>query len=314
MSHGRAVLTMVLVTLLWSIAGVVTRQLEAAQTFEITFWRSAANALALGVILTMRLGLRPLLAIYRHAGRTFWASAVCWSVMFTAFMVALTLTTVANVLVTMALVPVATAVVAHVFLHHRQPLRTWLATLVAGAGIAWMFGSQAGTGSQRDVLGIGVALLVPAAGSVQWVLQQHNAQHRRGGQGGEDLPSDMTPAILVGALLSAAVTAPLAWPFQGTVRDVAWLSMLGMVQLAIPCLLAVKASRVLKAPEVALLGLLETLFGVSWTWLAGQEHPSASVLGGGALVLGALAINEVLTLVRGRRAEPVRTGQTGAAP
>ena len=46
LSHRQAVLTMVGVTLLWSIAGVVTRHLESAASFEVTFWRSAANALA----------------------------------------------------------------------------------------------------------------------------------------------------------------------------------------------------------------------------------------------------------------------------
>jgi hypothetical protein len=47
MTHGRAVSLMVLVTLMWSTAGVVTRHLEAARSFEVTFWRSAFNALAL---------------------------------------------------------------------------------------------------------------------------------------------------------------------------------------------------------------------------------------------------------------------------
>ena len=45
MTHRRAVFTMIAVTLMWSIAGVVTRQLEAARSFEVTFWRSAFNAL-----------------------------------------------------------------------------------------------------------------------------------------------------------------------------------------------------------------------------------------------------------------------------
>ena len=35
-------------------------------------------------------------------GRAVWLSGACWAVMFTAFMVALSLTTVANVLVTMS--------------------------------------------------------------------------------------------------------------------------------------------------------------------------------------------------------------------
>jgi drug/metabolite transporter (DMT)-like permease len=40
MSHRRAVALMVLVTLLWSIAGVVARHLDNAGSFEVTFWRS----------------------------------------------------------------------------------------------------------------------------------------------------------------------------------------------------------------------------------------------------------------------------------
>lgn len=42
MSHRRAVVTMVLATLLWSIAGVVTRHLDSATSFEGTFWRAAS--------------------------------------------------------------------------------------------------------------------------------------------------------------------------------------------------------------------------------------------------------------------------------
>jgi hypothetical protein len=44
MSHRRAVALMVLVTLLWSIAGVVSRGTStAAGSFEVTFWRSAVQ-------------------------------------------------------------------------------------------------------------------------------------------------------------------------------------------------------------------------------------------------------------------------------
>ena len=71
-----------------------------------------------------------------------------------------------------------------------------------------------------------------------------------------------------------------------------------MVQLAIPCLLAVRVARVLSAPELSLLGLLEVVFGVAWVWLGTDEAPSFAVLGGGALVLGALAANEALALRR----------------
>jgi drug/metabolite transporter (DMT)-like permease len=55
-------------------------------------------------------------------------------------------------------------------------------------------------------------------------------------------------------------------------------------------------ARVLAAPEISLLGLLEVVFGVAWAWLGAGEAPSAAVLGGGLLVLGALAANEGLAL------------------
>ena len=42
---------MLVVTLLWSIAAVVTRLLEAARGFEMTFWRSGFTLLVLAVVL-----------------------------------------------------------------------------------------------------------------------------------------------------------------------------------------------------------------------------------------------------------------------
>jgi len=76
------------------------------------------------------------------------------------------------------------------------------------------------------------------------------------------------------------------------------LGLLGVVQLAIPCLLAVRVSQVLSAPEISLLALLEVVFGVAWVWLGTHEAPSVAVLGGGMMVLGALTLNEWLALRR----------------
>jgi hypothetical protein len=47
----------------------------------------------------------------------------------------------------------------------------------------------------------------------------------------------------------------------------------------------VRLSRELAAPEIALLGLLEVVFGVTWAWLGAGEQPGGSTLIGGALVL-----------------------------
>lgn len=290
MSHRRGVALMLLVTLLWSIAGVVSRHLESAPPFEITFWRSAANALALFCLLGWLRGPRELWRELREGGWLLWVAGLCWAVMFTAFMVALALTTVANVLITMSLAPAFTALLARFALGHKLPVRTWTAIALAGVGIAWMYGSQVGGGSVRDLLGTVVALTVPMGGAVMWTLAQHNARAH------PDDRRDMTPAVLIGAVVSSLVTLPLSVPFSASGHDIGLLVMLGVVQLAIPCVLAVAVGQVLKAPEASLLGLLEILFGVIWTWLGSSESPTAAVIGGGALVLLALAGNEALAL------------------
>ena len=285
---------MIAVTLMWSMAGVASRHLEAARSFELTFWRSAFNALALLPLLAWQRGPAALWHTLRHGGRLLWASGLCWCVMYTAFMVALTLTTVANVLITMSLAPLFTALISRLALGHRLAARTWGAIVVAGLGIGWMYGQQVSGGEARHLLGTAVALAVPLAAAVNWVLLQH---HR------DAAGADMLPAVLIGALLSAGLTLPLSLPFAASAHDIGVLAMLGVFQLAIPCLLAVMAARVLSAPEVSLLALLEVVFGVAWAWLGAGEAPNAAVIGGGLLVSGALVANEAAGL-RGARVSP----------
>lgn len=284
---------MVCVTLLWSIAGVVTRALDSARGFETTFWRSLFNALALVLMLGWLRGPAALWRTLRGGGRALWISGACWCVMFTAFMLALSLTSVANVLVTMALAPLFTALAARFALGHRLAPRTWVAIVIAGAGIGWMYGAQLGAGDARQLLGTAVALGVPIAAAVNWTLLQHLYR-----SAGSAPPPDMLAPVLLGALLSAGLTLPMSLPFAASGHDLALLALLGVVQLAIPCLLAVRIARVLSAPEVSLLSLLEVVFGVLWVWWLSAEAPSAAVLGGGLMVLVALAGNEALALWR----------------
>ncbi|WP_363318699.1 DMT family transporter [Rhodoferax sp.] len=283
LTHNRAVWLMVAVTLMWSTAGVVTRHLEHAQKFEVTFWRSFFTMLCLLVILPLLKG-REVFSRMRHGGAALWLSGLCWCGMFTFFMVAIMLTTVANVLVTMSLSPLLTALMARVFIGHRIPLRTWLAIVVAGAGIAYMYASQLGQGI--SLAGTLVALCVPIAGSANWTINQYAQAHGK--------RIDLMPAVLVGAVLSSLVTLPLAWPFQASAHDLSLLFGLGLGQLAIPCILVVACARVLKAPEVALLGLLEVIFGILLAWVGAGEVLGQDVLAGGTLVIGALVVNEML--------------------
>ena len=284
LTHRRAVWLMVLVTLLWSTAGMVTRHLEQAKSFEVTFWRSFFTVLSLLVIVPLVQG-REVFGRSARAGRSLWLSGLCWSVMFTAFMVALTLTSVANVLVTMAVGPFFTAVLAWLFAGQRIALRTWLAIAVAGVGMVWMYGEQFSLGAGGQMVGTLVALLVPLAGAINWTVVQRSQWH------GERI--DLVPAVLLGAVISTLITLPLAFPFSASGHDIALLAVLGLTQLAIPCVLSVRCAGVLKAPEIALLALREVIFGILLAWVGAGEVPAPSVWQGGALVLGALVANEL---------------------
>ncbi len=286
-AHRRGVIGMVLVTLLWSTAGVVTRQLDGAASFEVTFWRSFFTALSLAVVCVFRYG-RGVVQPLREGGRVLWVSGVLWSLMFTCFMVALTLTTVANVLVTMSISPLVTALLAHFMLKQRVAGHTWLAILVAGCGIAWMVGRGV-SAHPEDLMGTLVAMAVPVVAAMNWNLI------RRSGA-----VIDLVPALWIGATLSALAMLPLAWPLQASGHDIALLAGLGIFQLALPCILVVGVTRLLSAPEVALLSLLEIIFGIAWAWLWAGEQPARDVLLGGGIVLAALGANEAWALWRRR--------------
>ncbi len=286
-AHRRAALLMVATAVLWSTAGVVTRWLSPALVsegrFEVAFWRSVFAALAVAAYLTYaRDGT---VRAVRAAGWPGVVSGAMWAIMFSAFMLALTLTTVANTLVVMSVGPLITALLARAALRTPVPGRTWAAIAVAAVGIGWMFAGAAAASAAG--IGMAVAFAVPLANAVNLVtLKKTHAQ------------IDLVPAVLVGGVLCAALMLPAAWPLRAGARDLALLAGLGVFQLALPCVMMVVATRRLSAPEVALIGLLEEVLGPIWTWLGAGEVPAPATLAGGALVIGALVFNEALALRR----------------
>jgi len=274
---------MLLVTLMWSSAGLVTRQLESAASFEVTFWRSSFTLIALTAFFAATQG-RSAFSFLRTGGKTLWMSGLMWAVMFTCFMLAITMTTVANVLITMSISPLMTAVLARFMLGHAVNPRTWLAIVLAGAGIAWMYGHSL-SADPKYLVGTLVALAVPIAAAINWNLLQRSGKS-----------VDLVPALFIGALISSVVALPFAMPFRASAQDLGWLALLGVFQLAIPCALAVRLARTLPAPEISLLALLETVFGIAWVWWFSHERPSQHVLFGGSVVLITLAVNEIIVI------------------
>lgn len=281
--HRRAVAVMVLCAVLWSTAGVGTRLLERAESFEVTFWRSlfCVIGVTLALAITNRGNpVQPVMAM----GRAGLVSGVMWAVMFTCFMVALTRTTVANVLLVSSLSPLLSALLAWLVLEERISGRTWIAIGIASFGIYWMVHDGI---SAQGAAGMLIALGVPIAAAINLVvLRKMHAS------------VDLGPAVLVGGVLSCVAVLPVAWPLSASPRDLLILGGLGLFQLALPCVLMVRATRHLQAQEVALIALLEIILGALWAWLVAGEALTSATLQGGLIVLGALILNEVMPVSR----------------
>ena len=283
-AHRRAVVLMIIAPALWSTAGVVTRhlspELQADGRFEITFWRSLFAAVFVGGCLLLQ---RDFSGAFRRAGVAGLMSGCMWSIMFVTFMLALTLTSTANTLIMVAVAPLVTALLARAVLRTRISTRTWLAIFTAMAGIAAMFAGSLRIESSASVLGMLIALGAPMASAINVVILKKRGQ-----------AVDLVPAIFLGGAISALAMLPFALPFIAQPRDMLLLALLGFFQLGLPCTLLVIAARHLAATEVALLALLEVVLGPLLAWAGAGEVITRHTLIGGALVVSALLLNELV--------------------
>jgi len=264
---------------------VLTRHLDAARGFEITFWRSLFSAVCVAAVLLMQQGWRGAAGTIRAGGALGVLSGMMWCVMFVSFMIALTKTTVANTLIVMSVSPLLTAFLAWLLLKQQIARRTWLAIIAAFFGILWMFVNSMSALGGQHLLGMVIAGAVPVAAAINLIAI------KRAGHG-----VDLIPAVLLGSVFSAVLMLPFAWPLQSSLHDIGILAILGIFQLGLPCMLMVHAAKRLSAPEVSLLALLEVLLGPLWTWLGAGEVPARETLIGGAIVMAALVFNELAAM------------------
>jgi 3-oxoadipate enol-lactonase len=73
--------------------------------------------------------------------------------------------------------------------------------------------------------------------------------------------------------------------------------LLGISQFALGFLLFMAGARLIPVAESSLIGMLETVLGPIWVWLALNERPGTASLAGGGLILAALLANTLADLV-----------------
>jgi drug/metabolite transporter (DMT)-like permease len=268
-------------TACWATAGMLVRNMDLRDGWEITFWRSLFMTLVISGVLMYQYRSATL-AHFRAVGSSGVITGALWALMYMCFILALGRTTVANVLVLSAVAPFSSALLGRVVLGERVPGRTWAAMTVAFAGILLMFVEAVGAGGLAGNL---IALIIPIAFGVNVTLLRR--MHAR---------VDMVPTLVLSGVISMAVTLPLALPFTPSAKDLGLLAIMGAVQLGLGLVLMMMATPHLAAAEIGLLAVTETLFGPLLTWLAVGERPGALTLAGGGIAIGALVINELLAL------------------
>lgn len=270
--------------LCWSVGGVVIRSVEA-EPWDIVFWRSGGHVLFFP------------LALWAFWGRSAYidARAAGWAALAVAGFIAATLifhvlamtsTTVANVLILQSMSPLLVAVLAWVILGERLSASGMAVLALAFGGLLIVVGGSLGGGG---MLGNVYALIVALCSASHVTIVRH---HRA---------RNMAAVTLLSGAAAAAIAIPFADPLRLSLEDIGLLVLLGGVQMTLGLTFFLMALRHLPAAEVTLIAILEPVLGPIWVWLAIGERPADTTLIGGAIVLTALVFHVTLAARRARR-------------
>ena len=254
-----------------STAGFYSRAV-GVDVWTTLFWRCAFAGLLIFAWGVYSNGSRFVTAMWALGGPGL-SMAGCSTVATMGFIAALSLTSVAKVMIIQATAPFVAAFLGRVWLKERLDAAVLVTSGLAFVGVTIMVAGAYGHGSVAgDLLAI---VMTAALGLLIALLRRWKHV-------------SMLPAVVVAFLLAIAASAPLAAPFAVSGRDFFWLAMFGLSNAGIGWLLLTLGAPLVPAAETALLGVLEGVLAPLWVWLAFNEVPSTATLVGGALVLAAV--------------------------
>ena len=266
---------------LLSLAGITFRHIEAANGWQILFYRSMTFFVVVTLWLAIRYRTRIVQAFVR-TGRPGLVVAICLGLGSASYVFALLLTTVANALFIISSAPFITAILGWIVLRERVRTITWIMMTLALAGISLMVvnGIQSGR-----LLG-NIVAFGPAVSFAIMLVTLRRAGDR-----------DMIPAICLAGLVGATLGFAMSDTLVLSRHDLVLCLFLGVVQYTGGFVLITLGARHLPAAEVALLSLGETVLAPIWVWIGVGEVPAHLTLVGGAVVLSAVVV-QALTKAR----------------
>lgn len=257
-----------------------------APALTIAFWRLFMVGLIICLGLLAWQGTGP----FRAWWRTGWAGLIYMVALGSSgvmFVMAVSLTSVANVVFIIASLPVFAALFSRVFLKEPISPRMYLtmAAVIPGlAVIAYGSGETQNAALAGDLLALGTSAIFAAGLTVA-------RQARR---------VSMVPGVAIGYLLAGIVILPWAQPLSMPL-DQAPLVAAHVGTIAFSSVFLALGPRYITSAEVGLLVLLESVLAplLAWGFLA--EDPGGYALVGGALVIGALFVSNLVVLTRKRQ-------------
>jgi drug/metabolite transporter (DMT)-like permease len=257
----------------WSFGGAIDRFVAAPDTWTVVFWRSVFACSFLIVFLAARDGKKAVDA-FRNMGWPGVTVALCFMTASISFVQAIALTTVANVILINATVPLAAALIAWLVLGERIAGLTWAAIAAVIIGVALMVSD--GSGGVGALKGNLLALLITLVFAIATIVTRRYSGVR------------MTPAVILATALAAVVAFTQADALSVSSTDMAWLFAFGALNLGLGMALFVTGARLIPAATSALFGTLETVLGPVWVWLIHGERVTEMTLAGGAVVVAAI--------------------------
>lgn len=277
---------MLMAAVCFSTGGLITRHVEAADGWQVMFYRAVGMVATLTLVLLVKERGR-VVAPFKAIGRGGLAVAAVIAVSMVSYVFAMLLTSVANAQFVMSSAPFFAALLGLLVLREPVHRTTWLAIMVAIVGMGVMFADGFAAGPP---VGLFVALL---AGSTYGLLVVMLRQLRA---------LDMLPALIVAGLFAGAASALMAEDLAVSANDMLAGLFMGVVQTATGFACVMLATRRIPAAEAGLLLLADTILGPIWVWLFVNEVPAPIALVGGLIVLAAVLLQAIASVVWERRA------------
>ena len=266
--------------LILSVDGLLIR-LISADAFDLLFWRGLLMSITVALVLMLQKSTGSWLPTDAASLR----SSFLMVITTITFVMAINLSSVANVLVIISSQPLFAAVLGWFFLREMPQPITWVAIFLSIIGIGWVL---LDSWSEPNFIGDLLALVCCLCLALKFV-NDRAVSH-----------TDMTPALILAGLVVALISVfagnPMALSGNG------WWYMVVLCLLVNPlafCLITIGPMRI-PAAEVGMLMLLETAVGPLWVWLVLSEEPGSAALQGGTLVIGTLLLHSLYQWRRNR--------------